>query len=93
MCSDSDEGQIQCEVCGLSFAWAKTALQHVEEVHLTERPHQCPNAEAGCLCNVKRTTHRKRHSNICPYRKVTLFLSVSYSPVVTNCMEHKRNVE
>jgi uncharacterized Zn-finger protein len=87
VCSESYEGRVQCEICLKWFASAKIALKHVEEVHLAERPHPCPNVEAGCPLTFKRTSHSKRHSNICPYNKVTLFLSVSYSPVVKNCME------
>ncbi len=79
MSSDSDEaasakGGIISEVCGLSLASVKLALQHMMEVHLEERPFTCPNANEGYEWGFKRKSH---HLPVCRHRKVTLFLCFS----------------
>jgi hypothetical protein len=55
--SDEGEGRVRCEICGLTFACVKSALIHMLEVHLEDRPHLCPNADNGCPWAFKRKSH------------------------------------
>jgi hypothetical protein len=68
----------------MTFACVKSALHHMQEVHLEERPNLCPNAEDGCPWAFKRKSHQQHHSNICKYKKVTLFLSVTETNIANH---------